>query len=98
MISTSGSAVAGEEYSVICAVMGADNLDASFMTELNPPVGDSAIVSLPSVTISISPLGQGDAGEYTCEAMITTALLLGSPITVNGMLDIEVGGKSSRSG
>ena len=95
MTSASGSAVAGEEYSITCAVMGADNLDATFRVEWQLPGGGTLRIGLmSSLTHTFSPLGQGDAGEYTCEATITTDLLLGSPLTRTGMLDISVAGKS----
>ena len=47
-----------------------------------------------SLTHTFSSLGQGDAGQYTCEAMITTDLLLESPLTRTDMLDITVASKS----
>ena len=95
MTSTSGSAIVGEEYSITCAVMGADNLDATFRIEWQRPGGDSLLIGiLSSLTHTFSPLGQGDEGEYTCGATITTDLLLESPLTRTVMLDITVAGKS----
>ena len=95
MTSASGSAVAGEEYSITCAVMGADNLDATFRVEWQRPGGGTLRIGLiSSVTHTFSPLRQGDAGEYTCEAVITTDLLLQSPLTQSDVLDITVTSKS----
>ena len=95
MTSASGSAVAGEEYSITCTVMGADNLDAAFRVEWRRPGGGTLLIGTQSsLTHTFSPLGQGDAGQYTCEAMITTDLLLLSPLTRTDMLDITVAGKS----
>ena len=95
VISTDGSAVAGEQYSITCSVMGADNLDATFKTEWQRPGGGgSTIATQPSLTLPFTPLGQGDAGEYTCVARITTDLLLDSPVSLSDMLDITVEGKS----
>ena len=94
MTSASGSAVAGEEYSITCTVMGADNLDATFRIEWQSPGGGTLIGLISSVTHTFSPLGQDDAGQYTCEATITTDLLMQSPLTRTGMLDITVASKS----
>ena len=46
------------------------------------------------LTHTFSSLGQGDAGLYTCEATITTDLLLLSPLTQSDVLDITVASKS----
>ena len=96
MTSASGSAVAGEEYSITCTVMGADNLpDAAFRVEWQRPGGGTLRIGLmSSVTHTFSSLGRDDAGRYTCEATITTDLLLLSPLTRTDMLDITVSGKS----
>ena len=96
MTSASGSAVAGEEYSITCAVMGADNLpDAMFRVEWQRPSGGTLLIGTQSsLTHTFSPVGQGNAGQYTCEAMITTDLLLLSPLTRTEMLDVTVTGKS----
>ena len=95
MTSASGSAVAGEEYSITCTVLGADNLDATFRIEWQRPGGGTLRTGLTSsLTHIFSPVGQSDTGQYTCEATITTDLLLQSPLTQTGMLDITVAGKS----
>ena len=95
MTSASGSAVAGEEYSITCAVMGADNLDTAFRVEWLRPGGDTLRIGLTSsVTHTFNSLGQDDAGQYTCEATITTVLLLLSPLTRSDVLDITVTSKS----
>ena len=96
MTAASGSAVAGEEYSITCTVMGADNLPgAMFRIEWQSPGGDSLRIGLmSSVTHTFSPVGQDDAGQYTCEATITTDLLLQSPLIRTDMLDITVAGKT----
>ena len=96
MVSDNGSAIAGEQYSIICAVIGAGNLQgATFRTEWRRTGGGVVLVALQSsLTHTFSPrLGQSDAGSYTCEAMITTDLLLNSPLTQSDMLDVTVAGK-----
>ena len=95
MTSASGSAVAGEEYSITCAVMGADNLPgATFRIEWQRPGGGTLLIGTQSsLTHTFSPVGQSDTGQYTCEATITTDLLLLSPLTRTDVLDITVAGK-----
>ena len=98
MVSDSGSAIAGEQYSIICAVIGAGNLQgATFRIEWRRTGGDVVEVrssTQSSFTHTFSPrLGQSDAGSYTCEATITTDLLLDSPLTQSDMLDVTVAGK-----
>ena len=95
MTSFSGSAVAGEQYSIICAVMGADNLQGAIFSVVWRRTGGGTIRmgNQSSLTHTFSPLGQSDAGSYTCEAVITTDLLLQSPLMRSGMLIIAVSRK-----
>ena len=95
MVSDSGSAIAGEQYSIICAVIGAGNLQgATFRIEWRRTGGDVVVVALQSsLTHTFSPrLGESDAGSYTCQATITTDLLLDS-LTRSDLLDVTVAGK-----
>ena len=75
--------------------MGADNLDAAFRVEWQLPGGGTLRIGLMSSLLhTFSSLRQGDAGQYTCEAIIiTTDLLLQSPLTRTGMLYITMADK-----
>ena len=95
MTSSEGSATAGEEYSIICKVNGADNLDAEFhlmwiaqnKSEVASQRRNDGHLSH-NFTADIA-----DAGLYTCIANITSSYI-NSSLIVNTTMNITIQSKS----
>ena len=91
--SQSGSGVAGQEYSITCNVVGADNLAATFSIEWRDPDNNMLLSgSSSSLTYTFTPLAESDAGIYTCVATVSSTLL-SNPRTPSDTLSITVTSK-----
>ena len=93
MTSSEGSGAAGEEYSIICNVNGADDLDAEFHLMwiaqntgevVNQTRNDNHLTHTFRADIA-------DAGLYTCIANIT---YLNSSLILNNTISITIQSKS----
>ena len=90
-----GAGVAGEGYSITCTVMGADTLGANFNIMWLRPGGDllaMATSTESSLTHTFTPVGESDVGMYTCEATVSSILLI-DDLTSSGMLSVTVTSK-----
>ena len=73
MITPSGSAVVGMSYTLTCTVSRADNLEATITYAFTGP--RSASGTSTSLQLTLGLLDLNDAGEYTCTATVSSALL-----------------------
>ena len=89
----SGSAIAGESYTLECSAGGSEGT----IQWLGPPDGRTPVVSSGSITIiststtsqlQFSPLQQSDNGSYSCNATVGGLVLSSEPvpISVNGTI------------
>ena len=89
MITTVGTAMLGQNYSLICSVSGADSLSPTityhwYNENTNPrsQVGTTSTYTFPHLRLY-------HAGRYTCEVMITS-LYINRDLHQSEMLDITV--------
>ena len=77
VITTSGSPIEGQTYSLTCDLMGDESLDAteSFKWDRTPTPKNS---TLQTATLSFTALTVADAGNYTCNNTITSPYLISS--------------------
>ena len=93
MIAPAGTAVVGQSYSLSCSVSGADSLSPTSTTyrwynESSNPRSQVGTTS----TFTLNPQRPYHAGQYTCEATITSPYLNGD-LSQSMMQDITLQSK-----
>ena len=74
--------MAGSMYSLTCTVTGAEGLtDAGAMVTYQWLKNGAVVLDQTMATLSFSPLTFSDAGSYTCQATVTSSLLISGTTT-----------------
>ena len=72
--------MAGSMYSLTCTVTGAERLTDAMVTYQWLKNG-AVVLDQTMATLSFSPLTFSDAGSYTCQATVTSSLLISGTTT-----------------
>jgi hypothetical protein len=91
-ITTSGAPVVGQSgYSLTCGVTGAENLSPSITYQWTKNNGTHTQIQNDAANprVSFSPLRLSDAGQYTCQATISSPFL-SDDITMTAMQDVRI--------
>ena len=92
-ITTSGALTLGQNgYSLTCGVIGAENLTPSIIYRWTKNNGTHTHIQV-GPTHSFSPLRLSDAGQYSCQATVSS-FLLSNDITITVSWNIMFQGKS----
>ena len=87
-ITSSGTAMAGESYSLECSVSVTGSTDQptiTWMDSVNNQITSGVITSGSTSTLTFNPLVASHAGTYTCRATLNNAMQSASrTITVQG--------------
>ena len=65
----------GQSYSLICGVTGAENLNSSITYQWTKNNGTQTQVPNGAKTLSFSTLRFSDAGQYSCQATVSSPYL-----------------------
>ena len=88
-ISTSGTPIVGESYTLMCSVTGVESLNATINFEWRK--SDGSLVSSNAV-LTFSPLFSSDGGHYICNATVNSPYLENDFVT-SAVEDFTVEGK-----
>ena len=86
---------AGQSYSLMCTVTGAESLNADFSyTFSQTNLGQTTVAAMSnSPTLTFDPLVLSDAGQYSCEVTVSSSFL-NDPLTgTSGTLDVMIHGE-----
>ena len=90
-ITASGPPVVGQSYSLTCTVTGAENLSPSITYQWTKNNGAQTQIGADRV-LSFSSLRLSDAGQYTCQATVSSSYL-NNDITIMDTHDVRLQSK-----
>ena len=89
-ISNSTNGIAGENYDLICSVLGAENLSPSITYQWTKNSNGQIQVGTNSNTLSFTPVRLSDAANYSCTVAITLSYLSAGMITAMASQSVRI--------